>query len=154
MHVPNALPSPWRSEPGSYLLLLQLDASITVNVGRLGRAKFQPGRYVYLGSALGPGGVAARLSRHLRPEKRMRWHIDYLTPVAPVTGAAGVYGMDRRECTWSHAVEAVPGASAPVRGFGSSDCRNGCTAHLWRLPDALPLAWIEEELTRCPIQAI
>jgi Uri superfamily endonuclease len=143
-----------RSEAGSYLLVMHLPAPASLDVGRLGLVKFEPGRYVYLGSALGPGGVAARLNRHLRTEKRIHWHVDYLTRVAPVTAVAAVYGPDRHECEWTHAVRALEGAAAPARGFGSSDCRNGCIAHLWRLPDALPLSWIENELTRCPIRTI
>lgn len=144
----------WRSEPGSYMLLLRLDRPASIGVGRFGCVSFAPGRYVYTGSALGPGGVAARLGRHLRPEKPCHWHIDYLTAVLAVTGATVSYGSERLECAWSRALHALPGAAAPIRGFGSSDCRSGCAAHLWRLPDALRLTWIEEELTKCPIQAI
>jgi Uri superfamily endonuclease len=144
----------WRSEPGAYVLLLELPAAATLDVGRLGRATFEPGCYIYLGSALGPGGVAARLNRHLRTTKRTHWHIDYLAQVARVVAAGAVCAADRRECAWAHALQDLEGASAPVSGFGSSDCRNGCRAHLWRLPDALPWSWIEDELTQCPIQAI
>ncbi len=146
--------SRWRSEPGSYVLVLDLPAGTVLDVGRLGRVVIEQGRYVYLGSALGPGGVAARLNRHLRPDKRRHWHIDYLAAVAPVVAAAGVYGPERRECAWSHTLRALAGASAPIFGFGSSDCRSGCGAHLWRLPDGLPLFWIEDALTQCPIQLI
>ncbi len=152
----------WRSEPGSYVLLLELDAAVAVQVGRLGCATFEPGQYVYFGSALGPGGVAARLGRHIaheepggaRPERRVHWHIDYLRPAAGVIGAGAVYGADRLECVWSRTLGALIGAAAPLKGFGSSDCRSGCQAHLWRLPDGLPLTWIEGELTKCPIQMI
>lgn len=144
----------WRGEPGSYILVLDLPRTAAVDVGRLGRVTFERGRYVYLGSALGPGGVAARLRRHLRRDKAVHWHIDYLRSIALIVGAVDVYGPDRRECDWSHRLQALSGASAPVKGFGSSDCRSGCRAHLWRLPDALPLSWIEDELALCPIQAI
>ena len=34
------------------------------------------------------------------------------------------------ECVWSQALLELPGASAPVRGFGASDCHSGCEAHL------------------------
>jgi Uri superfamily endonuclease len=147
-------PHEWRSEPGSYLLLLALAAPASLKIGRLGCRAFQPGRYIYVGSALGPGGLAARLKRHLRVDKRTHWHIDYLTPVARIVAIGSVYGVDRRECTWAHALQGLDGATTPVNGFGSSDCRSGCAAHLWRLPDGLPLSWIEDKLTQCPIQAI
>lgn len=144
----------WRSEAGSYLLVLQLPAQVTVSVGRLGERAFPAGRYLYAGSALGPGGVAGRLNRHLRPEKRTHWHIDYLAAIAPVTGAAVSYGTERLECLWSQYLQRQPGVTAPVPGFGSTDCRAGCLAHLSLLPPDLPLSWIENELTQCPIRAI
>jgi len=37
-----------------------------------------PGYYIYIGSAFGPGGVRARMLRHLRADKPKHWHIDYL----------------------------------------------------------------------------
>ena len=52
----------------------------------------------------------------------------------------------RLECTWVKRLLALLGASAPAPGFGSSDCRNGCPAHLVRLPDGLKQAELEEIL--------
>jgi Uri superfamily endonuclease len=144
----------WRSEPGSYLLILQLPNQAMVSVGQLGERTFPAGRYVYAGSALGPGGVAGRLKRHLRPDKRTHWHIDYLTEIAPVMSVAEWYGPERRECLWSQYLQRLPGVAAPVPGFGSTDCRAGCLAHLWLLPPDLSLSRIENELTLCPIRAI
>jgi Uri superfamily endonuclease len=37
------------------------------------------GRYLYCGSDKGPGGLKARLSRHFRHGKSVRWHVDQLT---------------------------------------------------------------------------
>jgi Uri superfamily endonuclease len=144
----------WRSEPGSYLLLIEVKTLIVLEVGRLGRVSFPPGRYAYAGSALGSGGAAARLERHLRPTKALHWHIDYLTAVAPVAAALVSYGAERLECTWAQGLQACEGAWTPASGFGCTDCRSVCKAHLWRLPDHVPLSWIEVELTRCPIQVI
>jgi Uri superfamily endonuclease len=147
----------WRNEPGSYILLLAALEPIHVTIGRLGHCTFAAGRYAYCGSANGPGGLAGRLHRHLRDEKRTHWHIDYLASSARLIGIAAVYGgstgLMPYECAWSHALEQA-GAHAPVARFGSSDCAAHCPAHLWRLPDALPFAWIEENLTQCPIQLI
>jgi Uri superfamily endonuclease len=36
------------------------------------------GRYLYCGSAKGRGGLKARLSRHMRRGKSVRWHVDQL----------------------------------------------------------------------------
>lgn len=137
---------------GSYLLALRLERRVEIEVGRLGLAAFPPGVYVYTGSVLGPGGAPARVARHLRAAKTLRWHIDYLDAVAPIIAVSVAYGSERRECAWSQRLAALEGCYAPAPGFGSSDCRSGCPAHLWRLPDGLPLSWLETELTQCPIQ--
>jgi len=34
------------------------------------------------------------------------------------------------ECHWSQALAKAPGAEIPRAGFGASDCRSGCAAHL------------------------
>ncbi len=63
---------------GLYLLLLELGRSIDpVIAGQ--RLVLGPGIYVYVGSACGPGGLRARLSRHLcGRRRRLHWHIDRL----------------------------------------------------------------------------
>lgn len=99
-------------------------------VGRLGVCELPAGDLVYVGSALGPGGLAARLARHVRPDKRPHWHIDHLTAVlTPEIWRVDASG-ERLECAWVRDLLALPGASVPVSGFGSSDCREGCQAHL------------------------
>jgi len=63
---------------GTYALILSCLAEQTVQIGKLGPLSLHPGWYVYVGSAFGPGGLAARLARHRAVEKRLRWHIDYI----------------------------------------------------------------------------
>jgi Uri superfamily endonuclease len=113
---------------GSYALLLRLNESDRIRIGGLGEWRFAAGYYLYLGSALGPGGLAARLRRHLLPEKRPFWHIDYLRGRATVAGVWYVEKPVRYEHTWAAAAGLLPGATIPVPRFGSSDCR--CPAHL------------------------
>ena len=50
----------------------------SVQIGRCGTLCAHPGFYVYVGGALGPGGLRARLSHHLRRAVRPHLHIDYL----------------------------------------------------------------------------
>jgi Uri superfamily endonuclease len=121
--------------PGSYLLLLDLAAPTRLMVGRLGTFDFPAGRYAYAGSARGAGGLRARVARHLRSEKRLHWHVDYLAARAPVVEVWYVESIERLECAWAARLSALSGASVPVEGFGSSDC--GCRAHLVRLPDGV-----------------
>ena len=94
------------------------------------------GRFAYVGSAR--RGVAARVSRHKRlatqKEGKLHWHIDYLL-VNPQTKWAGEeFFEDRLECDLSKQIASQKGISVPAPGFGSSDCRAGCLAHLYLLP--------------------
>ena len=54
--------------PGTYALILRASTAQTIQIGRLGDLVMQPGYYIYVGSAFGPGGLAARVGRHLRQE--------------------------------------------------------------------------------------
>jgi Uri superfamily endonuclease len=96
---------------------------------------FPAGWYAYAGSAHGPGGIAARVRRHLRAAKRLHWHIDYLRAVANPVEVWYATDPERWECRWAEALSTLPGVSTPASGFGASDCC--CVTHLFRLP-ALP----------------
>jgi len=100
---------------------------VTLRIGRLGTHEFPAGYYAYAGSALGPGGLAARVGRHLRREKRLHWHIDYLLEAAEVVDVRVEPGSERRECEWARRLLAAGGAVV-APGFGASDCR--CATHL------------------------
>jgi Uri superfamily endonuclease len=111
---------------GAYILVFRLDEDETLEIGRLGRARFERGVYAYVGSAM--GGLDARVARHLREAKRTHWHIDYLLARATVTRVLEFETPRRIECELSGQVSELAGSSMPVRGFGSSDC--GCWSHL------------------------
>jgi len=121
---------------GAYVLALRIDAPLPVRVGKT-FASLPAGDYLYCGSARGPGGLRARLARHMRPQKRAHWHIDQLTSAARILGAFIDEAGD--ECALNAALDRLP---APVAGFGSSDCRR-CAAHLrfWPEGAALPSGW-------------
>jgi Uri superfamily endonuclease len=121
---PDAIP-PDSCEPGAYLLTITLAAPLS---GRFARTPFTlaPGNYAYCGSANGPGGIAARVGRHLRAEKKAHWHVDQLTMAAAGISALGFPGGS--ECLLVERLVAA-GATFPLPGFGSSDCRC-CTSHL------------------------
>jgi Uri superfamily endonuclease len=130
--------------PGGYALELHLPLGglpgSPLVIGRLGAFEFPAGVYLYLGSARGPGGLRARLDRHLRPaaEIRPHWNIDHLRPFTLLAAAAYLYDADGApadlECCWSRALLELPGAAVPAAGFGSADCRSGCPAHLLAFP--------------------
>ncbi|MGJ0532982.1 GIY-YIG nuclease family protein [Methylocystis sp.] len=122
--------------PGAYALWLRLASPLDVRVGKIS-ATLPAGDYLYCGSARGPGGLRARLARHMRPHKRAHWHIDQLTAAASLLGAFVEEQGD--ECVLNAALSDLP---IPIAGFGSSDCRR-CAAHLRLLPKgaALPSDW-------------
>ncbi len=111
---------------GTYALILALDSPATITVGKLGTFCFSPGYYVYIGSAL--NGIAARIGRHFRGSEKLRWHIDYLRKKAGPAEVWYVESPERLECDWDRAAACMPGAGAPVKGFGASDCH--CYSHL------------------------
>jgi Uri superfamily endonuclease len=122
--------------PGAYILQVSLGRPLRVETARVG-GTLTAGTYAYAGSARGPGGLRARIAHHLRAGKPVHWHADRLTAAGRVTGIA--FTRTARECDLARRLAALPGATIPLAGFGSSDCRQ-CEAHLVRLPDALPLA--------------
>lgn len=116
--------------PGTYGLLLYLPARKKVTVGRLGTQVFKRGWYIYVGSAQGPGGVAARAGHHLRRQHQPRWHLDYLRLW---TRARVLWAAPRaREHQWATVLTDLPSARRPMAGFGASDCR--CPSHLIYYP--------------------
>lgn len=134
--------------PGAYLLWFEIEQPLVFLAGRLGTVELVPGRYIYVGSALGPGGVRSRLRRHVegcREGRRLHWHIDYLTAVRLPETYRYALGAERLECSWVQQVRTA-GASWAVRGFGSSDCRQGCLSHLLAVPDPWSIQTIEDLL--------
>ena len=107
----------------SYQLLIDVPRAVHCAIGRAGVFDFPAGRYVYTGSAR--RHLEARIARHLRPEKKAHWHIDYLLAAPGVTVAA-VRRSAIDECRLNRN---SPG-SVPVPGFGATDCRACCGAHL------------------------
>jgi len=126
---------------GSYILVIDLAEGLTLEVGRLGNSHFPAGLYLYCGSAM--NGLQGRIRRHLRQDKKLHWHIDYLTAAARVSEVWWLVSGKRWECRWAEAI-ACMGGEAVVQGFGSSDCR--CSTHLLRLEDAAGLADMRKHL--------
>jgi len=118
------------SEPskGTYALVLHLECRAEITIGKLGTFTFPASYYLYVGSALGPGALEARLARHRRRDKKLRWHIDYLLEHTLLVEVWSAASTDKLECLWAQAARELPGSEIPVPGFGSSDCR--CPSHL------------------------
>ena len=116
-------------DAGVYQLRLRVSVDLRLTIGRLGRFAFPVGVYVYTGRS--SRGLAARVLRHVAGARRKHWHIDYLLGRREVLIERVVLasGDPEEECTANRAVGRK--ARCPAPGFGASDCRRGCLAHLW-----------------------
>lgn len=114
--------------PGTYLLLLECEKNTRLSIGKLGEMSVEPGYYIYVGSAYGPGGIRARVRHHRKIATNPHWHIDYLRATTELVDAWCVYGS-RCEHEWAQSLLQNPAAILPFTGFGSSDC--DCATHLF-----------------------
>ena len=128
------------SQKGVYCLIFE-NGECTLQVGKKGEFSFQKGYHIYVGSALGPGGLK-RMQRHIRlsrdKDKNPKWHVDYLhfCPAFRLVSAVCAATPERLECVL---VGAVGGPCVP--GFGCTDCK--CSSHLF-FREKYPLSEISE----------
>ena len=134
-------------DKGVYALIMRMDCSRHIQIGRLGKLRFTDGIYVYVGSAWGPGGLAARIGRHLKKVKQRRWHIDYFRRYATMTEIWVGRSPSAAEHLWAEAVGSFEKAVAAAEKFGSSDCR--CATHLFHLPELPSVRKFNRILQRC-----
>ena len=115
-------------DKGIYCLLFE-NGPAEVTVGSLGTLRFRRGWHLYVGSALGPGGLA-RVERHLRlardRDRSPRWHIDdlLLSPSFRLRAVVSATTGEDLECRLAEAL-----GPPLVPGFGCSDCT--CPSHLF-----------------------
>lgn len=114
---------------GVYIAVFYLPKSQYIRIGRLGRRQFRQGMYFYVGTA--QRNLPARIDRHSRKEKALRWHIDYLSVRAEMLGAILIPRPRRRECELAEELAGMFDLVVP--GFGASDCR--CRGHLFYAPE-------------------
>jgi len=113
---------------GIYCLLLE-NSPAEVAVGSLGILRYRRGWHLYVGSALGPGGLV-RVERHRRlhrdRDRPPRWHIDHLllSPAFRLRAAVSAGTGEDMECRLAEAL-----GPPFVPGFGCSDCT--CPSHLF-----------------------
>jgi Uri superfamily endonuclease len=115
---------------GVYVLIIQVDKKVDVNVGALGKLTFEKGLYAYVGSA--QANLEQRIKRHLRKEKRLFWHIDHLlhNSAARIVKVLYKQADKTEECDLA---KAIGERGKPVGNFGCSDC--SCKSHLFRIGD-------------------
>ena len=113
-------------EKGSYILFFKTEEKKFITIGKLGKITIKPGIYVYIGSAFGPGGLRARIGRHLKKSKKVRWHIDYIRKELDIIDIYFSTRSEKLECIWAQEI-LNSGAGVLLKNLGSSDCK--CMSH-------------------------
>ena len=114
---------------GVYQIRLMVDKKCRITIGKLGEFTFPEGQYVYTGRA--GKNLTQRISRHKRLAKKRFWHIDYILSNKHVR-ILDINVVSRRsddECIENQKL-LKECASIVVKGFGATDCKSNCGAHL------------------------
>jgi Uri superfamily endonuclease len=109
---------------GAYLLILELPMDTRILIGKQGVISFKKGFYGYVGSAL--NGLEQRIKRHLRSQKKLHWHIDYLLAHAQIKNVFIKESKSKEECELASVLKQP---LQVIPGFGCSDC--ACHSHLF-----------------------
>ncbi len=116
---------------GAYLLFFDIRQPLKVALRNRQPTVLSPGQYIYAGSANGPGGLGARVARHLEGTGKLHWHIDHVTGPNPPQCAFLI--PDAAECSLVQGIRDEMAAIVPMPGFGASDC-SSCESHFLLLP--------------------
>ncbi|MCE4619237.1 MAG: GIY-YIG nuclease family protein [Desulfurococcales archaeon] len=119
---------------GVYILILGVESDQSLDIGSLGRHRVEKGYYAYIGSAKGPGGIRARLCRHIHRCGRRHWHIDYFRDIAKPIAFTYCCQENASE-SWLYHILARR-LQPYIRGFGSSD-NPGVYSHLFKCGDSI-----------------
>lgn len=112
---------------GVYAVYFKLEKQTEIKCGALGEISFEPGTYVYVGSAM--NSLESRIHRHFQSQENKHWHIDYFSEKAIPESVFFLFTEDSsKECMLSKFFAEI---GEPVENFGSSDCQ--CESHLFRL---------------------
>lgn len=117
-------------DKGTYILLISLKKNQKIKPGKLPEVDYKRGTYLYVGRAR--NGLRARLNRHMRSQKKLFWHIDYLLQKSEIS-AIWIRQNYFAECHTADMIRNfLPVTAQVIHGFGSSDCR--CGGHLFYFP--------------------
>ncbi len=117
------------SNSGVYQLRINVCKTCSIIIGKLGNFTFPRGQYVYTGRA--KTNLEQRIERHKKRDKKCFWHIDYLLMdvnvlLEDIAIISDNYGD---ECSENKKLLGV-NTLIIAEGFGASDCKNNCGAHL------------------------
>ncbi len=118
-------------EPGIYavILMIERDVSILTRGGK--RFTIPRGVYLYIGSAMGGGGIRGRVERYLNRSGRVFWHIDHLLQRSSVKILGVLYRVYRDPGDHeSELASKLREIFTGIPGFGCSD-KPGNYSHLY-----------------------
>lgn len=118
-----------KPQAGTYALIMDCRVKKKVEVGKLGSISLMPGYYIYVGSAFGPGGLRARVHRHISESQKKHWHLDYIKLFTQPLEIWYSYEPVIREHQWAGIIKMSKHSRMLMKGFGSSDC--SCETHLF-----------------------
>ncbi len=119
---------------GVYVLIIETKRTVRFQKRSGDETVFEPGEWVYIGSAMGSGSTSIenRLRRHFRKDKTNYWHIDYLINAATkIKEAIWAESKKSAECDLALSIANHIGFEVGPRGFGASDCQRGCFTHIY-----------------------
>ncbi|MBF0194710.1 MAG: GIY-YIG nuclease family protein [Magnetococcales bacterium] len=111
----------------TYALLIKYTKSQHVKVGAKGYIDIKAGSYLYIGSA--KKSWEKRVGRHLKKEKKLRWHIDYLLSTKSTSIEEVWINQNSCECETAKAIADLKNSAVVAKKIGSSDCR--CPTHFF-----------------------
>jgi len=117
---------------GAYLLIIELTKPREIEIGKLGSFLFPRGYYAYSGSAM--GGIYQRIKRHLKREKKLRWHINYFLEFGKIGEVIIFECKTKIECMVNQRVASLFNGKVVAPWFGAGDCRENCKSHLLSIP--------------------
>ena len=123
---------------GGYTLIINVPRKIELTLKSIGHLSLDPGKWVYVGSAMGTGStnLENRIKRHFRAKKRTHWHIDYLLQASvQLLSAIWVESQESVECRIARKLEKQVEFEVGPKKFGASDCIEGCFSHLFHAQD-------------------
>jgi Uri superfamily endonuclease len=109
------------------IYILRVKGDLILEIGKLGKIRFEKGIYLYIGSA--KAGFKRRIKRYFKKTGVKRWHIDYLLSEAELLGIILIPDDSLEEIDITERLAGIANPYAP--GFGASDSK--ALTHLYKL---------------------
>ena len=114
---------------GIYCLLIKVLRPKEILIRKLGKIRFEKGKYIYVGSA--QKNLGKRIERHFKKKKKKFWHIDYLLADKNVKIEKAILLPFKRKNQECKLAKQISKKGKPIKNFGSSDCK--CQSHLIKI---------------------